>query len=503
MTQRGSGILLHLISLPSKYGIGDMGPGARRFADFLSDSGQSFWQVLPLSPTDPGRGNIPYTSASAFAGNPLLISPELLAAEGLLAEEDVQDAPDFPPGRIDYYAVIDFKEDLFKKAFERFKNKKDRQDYESFCAGSEHWLEDYALFMAIKTHYDGAPWFRWPGEIRNRQPRAVDRLRDELSEKIEEEKFLQYLFFHQWGLLREYCSGRGIKIIGDMPIYVDYDSVDVWVNPGIFKLDEKGEPLFVSGVPPDYFSETGQLWGNPVYNWDVLKERRYAWWIRRFDRNFSLYDMLRVDHFRGLVAYWEVGAGEKTAVNGEWIKVPTGDFFEVLLEHFEEFPVIAEDLGIITDDVREVISRCNFPGMKVLLFAFGSDLPTNPYAPHNHIRNCVVYPGTHDNNTVRGWFENEAGEKERLRFFRYIGREVAAEEVSWEFIRLAMMSVADRVIFSMQDILGLGEESRMNRPATVEGNYRWRMTSEQLSDSLAGKLLDMTKIYGRTSLSGD
>jgi 4-alpha-glucanotransferase len=494
MKERGSGILLHVISLHTAHGIGDLGPSAYGFADFLVKTKQRYWQVLPLNPTDRARGNIPYSSASAFAGNPLLISPELLVREGLLEEKEISGPADFPPGRIDYDRVIAYKTALFNLAFSRFKA---NAEYERFCSENAHWLDDYALFTALKCHFGGKPWYEWPAEISSRQPGPMNGLKLELKEKINEEKFLQFYFFRQWRALRETCNRQGIRIIGDIPIYVDYDSVDVWMNPRLFKLDENARPLFMAGVPPDYFSETGQLWGNPVYDWDALKASRYDWWIKRFERIFSLYDMLRVDHFRGLVAYWEIPAGEKTAVNGRWVRVPTEDFFDTLRAHFKEFPIIAEDLGVITPDVKETRDRYGFPGMKVLVFAFGGDMPSNPYIPHNHIENCIIYPGTHDNNTIKGWFEAEASQEEKQHLFQYLGREVSAHEVNWEIIRLAMASVAHIAVFSIQDVLGLGQEARMNTPATVEGNYCWRLTDGQLSDELAGRLLAMTQTYGR------
>ena len=311
------------------------------------------------------------------------------------------------------------------------------------------------------------------------------------------QKFLQYVFFQQWNSLRSYCNQRGIQIFGDIPIYVEHDGVDVWTNPELFKLDNGKKPQVVAGVPPDYFSETGQRWGNPIYRWDVLKDTGYAWWIRRLQHNIKLFDLIRIDHFRGFVGYWQVPAGEANAINGRWVEAPAEDFLNALLRRFPQLPIIAEDLGVITPDVREIMHRFELPGMKVLLFAFGDDLPTNPYIPHNLPRNCVLYTGTHDNNTTRGWFEREAAPEIKERLFRYLGREVPAEYIHWELIRLAMMSVANMVIFPMQDILGLGEEARMNRPATSQGNWQWQLSPEQLTPSLAERLLGMTELYGR------
>jgi 4-alpha-glucanotransferase len=502
MDRRGSGILLPILSIPSPYGIGDFGPGAYKFADFLTEAKQSFWQIVPLTPTDPKLGNTPYNSFSAFAGNKLLISPDLMLQEGLLKKEDTKPIPPFQKNRIDYPEVIRYKEKIFDRAYDYFKaERKNEHEHEKFYSENSSWLEDYSLFIAAKVHFKGQVWSAWPPEIRDRQPKALQELREEFHDIIEKEKFIQYLFFKQWFMLKNYCNQKEIQIIGDIPIYVHYDGVDVWKNPTIFKLDEEKKPLFVAGVPPDYFSETGQLWGNPVYRWDVLKENDYAWWIQRMEHTLTLYDWVRIDHFRGFVAYWEVPAGEKTAINGRWVPGPAEDFFSTLLKRFPKLPIIAEDLGVITEDVREIMQRFNLPGMRVLLFAFDETLPTNPYAPHNHVKDCVVYTGTHDNNTIKGWFEKEATPEDKKRLSSYIGRQVSSNSIHWELIRLAIMSVANTAIIPVQDILGLGEEARMNKPATTEGNYKWRLSTEQLTPSIARKLLEMTEIYGRAENS--
>jgi len=497
MKMRGSGILLHITSLPSAYGIGDLGPEAWRWADFLAETKQSIWQILPLNPTDLAHGNSPYQSVSAFAGNPLLISPELMVREGFLAQSDVENVPNYPKGRVDYPAVFASKERIFRVAYERFQQEGKRYEYERFCTENSFWLDDFALFMALRNHFPGKAWTEWPQEVRDRRPGALKSLKDELHDALEKAKFLQYVFFEQWHSLKAFCNHRGIQLFGDIPIYVIHDSVDVWANPELFTLDDEMKPNVVAGVPPDYFSETGQLWGNPIYRWDVLRESGYAWWIRRIEHNARLFDLIRVDHFRGLVGYWVVPAGETNAVNGTWVEAPAEDFLNALLRRFPQLPIIAEDLGVITPDVREIMHRFELPGMKVLLFAFGEDLPTNPYIPHNLPRNCVLYTGTHDNNTVRGWFEREASPEIKERLFRYLGREVPAEDIHWELIRLAMMSVANMVIFPIQDILGLGQEARMNLPATAEGNWQWRLLPDQLTSSIADKLRGMTELYGR------
>jgi 4-alpha-glucanotransferase len=497
LERRGSGILLHVTSLPSPFGVGDLGPWATRFADFLAESGQRFWQVLPLNPTRPSHGNSPYDSISAFGSNPLLISLDSLAGEGLLPRKELRGAPDFPRGRIDYEAVISFKESLFPLAQSRFSQRAIPEEYERFCSENAGWLEDLALFVALKERFDGRPWQDWPRDLRDRSPDSLRAAKDSLADRIDQERVLQYLFQGQWTALRRYCNHRGVQIFGDLPIYVNLDSADVWTHPELFKLDDEKRPAFVAGVPPDYFSETGQRWGNPVYRWDVLRETGYAWWIQRLARNLDLYDIVRIDHFRGFAAYWEIPAKEPTAVRGEWVQGPGEDFFRALLGHFPSLPIVAEDLGTITQDVRDLMGRFGLPGMKVLVFAFGDDLATNPYVPHNHVNHCLVYTGTHDNNTVKGWFETELAQQDKQRLFRYLGRKVGKGEIHREMVRLAMMSVANTVILPLQDLLGLGEEARMNRPAHSKGNWQWQLLPEQMRPELARELREMTETYGR------
>jgi 4-alpha-glucanotransferase len=497
MRKRTSGILLHITSLPSSFGVGDLGPCAYRFADFLAGARQGIWQVLPLGPTDPGLGNSPYSSPSAFAGNPLLISPELLVKDDLLNESDLRPLPDFPRQKVDYRLVRDYKMKLFYLAYERFKDTGDKSEYEKFCSQNRYWLDDFALFSCLKEHFGKRPWNSWPQDARNRDPKILTQLRQQLNYELEREKFLQYIFFKQWALLKGYCNSRKIQIMGDMPIYVNYDSACVWANPWMFKLGGKKELSFVAGVPPDYFSDTGQLWGNPVYDWRYLKKTGFSWWIKRMEHNAELFDLIRIDHFRGLVAYWEVPASEKTAVKGRWVKAPAEDFLTALVNRFPRFPIIAEDLGLITDDVREVMRRFGLPGMRVLLFAFGEDNPNHPYLPHNFVPDCVVYTGTHDNNTIKGWFENEATAQEKRRLFRYLGKKANTRNLHWELIRLAMMSPAKLIILPMQDILGLGQGARMNRPATSSGNWQWRLLERQLNPTLLRRLSEMTQTYGR------
>jgi len=498
MKNRGSGILLHITSLPSSYGIGDLGPAAYRFADFLVEANQSFWQILPLSPTYTAMGHSPYSSHSAFAGNPLLISPELLVREGYLKSADVSKPPFLPARYVDFETVILHKKKLLQTAWERNKKRlRNDPEFSHFCHEHEPWLDDFSLFMALKEHFNEMDWGNWPPELRDREERALAAARKKFQNKIRHEKFIQHLFYRQWFALKNYCKSRHLQFIGDLPIYVSYESADVWANPRFFKLDEEKKPLGVAGVPPDYFSATGQLWGNPVYRWEALKETRYAWWTKRLEHNLQLFDAIRLDHFRGFVAFWEVPAGEETAVNGEWVQAPVEDFFKTLFRHFSSLNIIAEDLGEITPDVREMIHRFGLPGMRILMFAFGEDLVTSIHAPHNYPENCVVYTGTHDNNTVKGWFKNEAGPADRRRLVDYVGREVTQKTAPRELIRLLMSSVAQIVIIPMQDILGLGAKARMNFPGKPNGNWGWRLRQEQLTPALTKKLAAMTKLYGR------
>ncbi|OPY81186.1 MAG: 4-alpha-glucanotransferase [Syntrophorhabdus sp. PtaU1.Bin153] len=493
MNKRGSGILLHITSLPSPYGIGDLGPEACAFVDFLEGAGQRCWQILPLNPIDPIYGNSPYSSVSAFAGNTLLISPDRLFEDGLLSRSDLTPIPLSPEVRCDFSEAIRYKNRVLERAYQNFTARRiKREPFEAFCAENSSWLEDFSLFVVLKKHLDGRIWNEWPKELRDRDPDSLRSVRSECAEELEKVKHRQYLFFRQWHLLKSYCSDKGIDVFGDLTIYLRFDSADVWANPGIFKLDSEKRPAFVSGVPPDYFSETGQLWNNPVYRWEVLRESGYRWWIERVAHHARLFNALRIDHFRGLVAYWEIPAGEKTAINGKWMEGPAEDFLNTVTNHFSSLCMVAEDLGTITPDVRDIMDRFGVPGMKVLMFAFGEDNPDHPYLPHTYKENCVVYTGTHDNNTVRGWFENEASSEEKRRLFEYLGKEVTADEVSWAFIRMAMMSAARWAIFPMQDVLGLGEGARMNKPSVPLGNWEWRLLSGQLSHRISESLREIT-----------
>lgn len=497
MEKRGSGILLHISSLPSRFGIGDLGPGAFKFVDFLSQAKQTVWQILPLSPTDAINNHSPYSSISAFAANNLFISPELLVKDGFLSEDDIRGA-ELSSERVDYNQVSSRKGYIFDKAFDNFRNSKEKSGYKKFCAKNSDWLEDFALFVALKEYYNGRVWSDWPVDLRDRDKDCLKQVRSELAEKIEKEKFLQYTFFKQWMALKDYCNKRDIAIIGDIPIYVNYDSSDVWQGPQNFKLDKNRKPEFVAGVPPDYFCKTGQRWGNPVFRWSQMKSDKFSWWLKRVKHNLALFDLLRIDHFRGFVAYWEIPASAESAVKGKWVKAPAEDFFKVLLKNFPGSSFIAEDLGLITEDVKKIIKEFGFSGMKVLMFAFGEENPAHPYLPHNYIENCVVYTGTHDNNTTRGWFESEADAQSKKRLFRYMGFESEPSRINWDFIRLAMMSVAKFSITPMQDILGLNGAARMNLPSTSSGNWGWRLFADQLTPDIANRTSEMTRMYARS-----
>jgi 4-alpha-glucanotransferase len=498
MSIRTSGILLHPTSLPSDFGIGDLGPTAYRFADFLRQTRQRIWQILPLSPTLAEYGSSPYHSVSSFAGNPLLISPAQMIADGYLSESDLPQLPDFRRDRISFDPVIRFKTELLERAHRRFLSNRSsrRHAYENFCRRHD-WLDDYALFVCLRNHCGRDSWTEWPQKLRDRRRSALASARRDLTVDIERCKFAQFLFFQQWQALKAYCNRRRIRICGDMPIYLPLDSAEVWTHPELFKLNRNKKPFAVSGVPPDYFSATGQLWGHPVYRWDVIRKTGYRWWIRRMTHQLKLFDLIRIDHFRGLVAYWEVPARAETAVKGKWVPAPAEDLFFQMAKAFGTLPVIAEDLGTITADVRETMAHFGFPGMRVLQFAFGDDFPDSVFLPHRHVRNCVVYTGTHDNNTTRGWFEAEAAPTVKQNLFRYLGAAVPAAALPREMIRLAMMSVAETAVIPMQDVLGLGVAARMNQPAGKADNWRWRLAPDYRTDEVVAFLGEMTQIYGR------
>ena len=501
---RSSGILLHPTSLPGRFGIGDLGYDAYRFADFLVESGQKLWQVLPLGPT--GYGDSPYQCLSAFAGNTLLISPELLVDESLLHSGDISDIPWFPEERVDFGGVINFKSSVLRIAYDRFKRDSNgalKEDFAAFCEMNDSWLNDYALYRAIKSERGEAPWNTWETELAARDDQALDVARERLHDHIRSEKFYQFLFFRQWSALRRYCSQHDIRLVGDIPIFVAYDSVDVWANPHIFKLNEQRAPLVVAGVPPDYFSKTGQLWGNPIYDWERMRADGYRWWIGRIRAALDVVDLLRIDHFRGFAAYWEVPAENETAESGKWVLAPGRDFLSALKQQLGELPILAEDLGVITPDVEALRDEFGLAGMRVLQFGF-RDCDNNDL-PHNYLRNTVAYTGTHDNDTCVGWFNSAALaastrdsnqiERERQHCLEYLNSD--GNEIHWDFIRAAMSSVADMAIVPLQDILGLGSDARMNLPASPRGNWSWRFRSEWLTSELAARLRKITRLYAR------
>ncbi|HUF05353.1 MAG TPA: 4-alpha-glucanotransferase [Aridibacter sp.] len=502
---RASGVLLHPTSLPSEYGIGDLGPSAFRFVDLLAEARQTYWQILPLGPT--GYGDSPYQCFSAFAGNTNLISPELLVEEELLNEEDISERPDFPQDEVDYGSIISWKDGILRSAYRRFRDTDNislKGNFELFTRESAYWLDDYALFRAIKREQGGKVWLEWDEPLRTGDREAVEEARAGLLDEILAQKFFQFAFFRQWYRLKAYASGKGVKIVGDIPIFVAIDSADVWTRPELFKLRNDLTPKVVSGVPPDYFSKTGQLWGNPIYDWDRMREDGYLWWVERFRSALKTVDVVRIDHFRGLAASWEVPGKEETAENGEWVDVPGRELFRRLELEFGELPVMAEDLGVITGDVEALRDEFGFPGMRVLQYAFGGGAD-NPHLPYNYPKNCVVYTGTHDNDTSRGWYQglNAAGSKKErkeaseVREFclNYLNSD--GEEIHWALVRACLASVADTAIIPLQDLLGLGNEARMNIPATESGNWRWRFREGDLTDEIIERLREMTEVYGR------
>jgi 4-alpha-glucanotransferase len=491
---RASGILLHPTSLPGKFGIGDFGSEAYKFVNFLEKAGQNYWQILPLGPT--GYGDSPYQSFSAFAGNTLLIAPEKIVADGFLTKSEISKKQEFPIERIDFGKVFDWKTGLLKRAFQKFRRTDDVKiaaAFHDFCGYNAFWLEDYALFQALRSANDNKSWQEWDTPLKLREPEALEKARKGLDDKIFAQKFYQFVFFKQWFELKKRANTAGVKIVGDVPIFVALDSADVWCNPSQFKLNEDGSPTVVSGVPPDYFSKTGQRWGNPIYDWERMRADNFRWWVERVRFNLQMFDVVRIDHFRGFEACWEIPAEDKTAENGSWVSAPGEELFGALQDALGDLPFMAEDLGVITPEVERLRDSFGFAGMKILLFAFGGDAH-NLYLPHNHIKNSVVYTGNHDNDTIVGWFAS-ANKTEREFCLKYLDSD--AREVHWDFIRAAFSSVADTAIVPMQDILGLGNEGRMNLPSTDSGNWNWRCREKDFSPKLAAKLKEITKIYGR------
>lgn len=491
---RASGILLHPTSLAGPYGIGDLGSSAYDFIDWLVSAGQKLWQILPLGPTS--YGNSPYSSYSAFAGNTLLISPELLVKEGLVRPELLNIAPGFAAGRVDYEAVSEWKLSLLNEAFETFKassNSPLTDEFTFFRRENAWWLDDYAAFRAIKYVHDHSPWSEWAEPIRLRNVDALEQTRSQLAREIEAERFFQYLFFRQWLALKNYANSSGVQIIGDLPIFVAYDSADVWCNQSKFKLNPDGSPKVVSGVPPDYFSKTGQLWGNPIYDWEAMLRDNFNWWTARIAFSLRLNDIVRLDHFIGFLRNWEIPGEDETAENGVWADVPGRDLFAILRQRLGHLPIIAEDLGSVTHEVEELRDALDIPGMRILQYAFGGD-SYNRDLPHNYNQNTVAYTGTHDNDTAAGWYRS-APKNVKAHCRRYL--RVGGREMHWELIRACLASAANTAIIPAQDLLGLGSESRMNTPATASGNWEWRLKDDQLNEHIAERLRDFAAMFGR------
>ncbi|MFN0278765.1 MAG: 4-alpha-glucanotransferase [Pyrinomonadaceae bacterium] len=491
---RGSGILLHPTSLPGEFGIGDLGPEAFRFVDFLARSGQKYWQILPLGPT--GYGDSPYASFSAFAGNTLLISPNKLVEDGLLSADDIAAKPDFPNDKADFGAVFKWKSELLPRVFEKFlrgANVDLAARFDSFCRENSFWLEDYALYRSLKTSHEHKPWYKWPDALRLRDKSELHNAAEQLSAEIAAQKFFQFLFFRQWFAVKDYANQNGVSVIGDLPIFVALDSVDVWCNQDKLKLNEDGTAKFIAGVPPDFFSETGQLWGNPIYDWEAMRQDNFGWWTARIAFALKMADIVRLDHFIGFVRNWAVPGGDETAENGEWLDVPGRDLFSTLKTRLGELPLIAEDLGAMTQEIADLRDDFGFAGMRILENAFGGDA-NNHDLPHNYIEHCVAYTGTHDNDTAVGWYKSTT-KNVRHHCRKYLRS--SAREIHWDMIRAVMASVANTTIFPMQDVLGLGSDSRMNTPSTTDGNWQWRLNADALTDDLSARLREFTEMYGR------
>jgi 4-alpha-glucanotransferase len=503
---RSSGILLHMTSLPSPFGIGDLGHSAYEFADFLAASGHKLWQVLPLNPT--GFGDSPYQCFSAFAGNPLLIDLEALRREDLLSVADLANIPDFPDDRVNFETVIPYKLSLLHTAarnFFRDSSQQQKTEFDCFRRQNTAWLPDFALFVACKYHRGQVMWTLWEPSVRDRRPEALDHVKRNLSLEIQAYEFWQFIFFQQWQKLKSRCHELGIRIMGDIPIYVAHDSADVWSHRELFHLDTEGKPTTVAGVPPDYFSATGQLWGNPIYRWDLSVQSGYSWWIERFRASLAMFDLVRLDHFRGFEAYWEVPAGSPTAAQGRWMKGPGAGLFRAIQSALGALPIVAENLGVITPEVEAIRHEFGLPGMSLLQFAFGNDPQGPSFRPHNYDRELVAYTGGHDNDTTVGWWTGSGASdsvrtpedvrKERKFARAYLGFE--DEPVNWVFVRTVLASVADTAIIPLQDVLGLGSEARMNLPGTISGNWRWRFKPGALSVDLSQRLREMNEMYDR------
>lgn len=496
--KRGSGILMHITSLPSAFGIGDIGKEAYCFVDFLKKSGQKYWQLLPLNPITASQSYSPYSALSSMAGNVLLISPESLVEQGLLDKEDLKNFIGAGTAQVDYAAVEQQKSPLLELAYRNFQKNGDDAAFQEFCQRESFWLDDFALFTLLKNKYEQKPWNEWPSDIRKRKPNALSKIINAGKEDLDKIKWLQFVFFSQFAALKQYAHKHQVRLIGDLPFYISYDSVDVWAHPQLFKLDEEGNNAGIAGVPPDYFNEDGQLWGMPVYRWDAMEKEGYAWWKQRLQKNMELFDLLRLDHFRAFASYWEVPAGEETAINGKWLPGPGAEFFKVMREELGGLPFIAEDLGDIDDDVYVLRDEFEMPGMKVLQFAFGDDMPGSIHIPHQYPSdNCIVYTGTHDNTTTRGWYKSESTKENRKNLECYLGRPVTKDNVHYQLIRLAFASIAKLAIIPVQDVLGLGKKARMNTPSSTQNNWGWRLAPAELKQEHGKMLKELGRIFGR------
>jgi 4-alpha-glucanotransferase len=493
---RSSGILLHPTSLPGPHGSGDLGPDAYHFVDWLVGAGQKLWQLLPLGGIGPG--NSPYMSSSAFAGNVLLIDLAELQMRGWLTAGDLAPHPGFQAQRVDFSVVYHYRMEKLRQAAERFFASNDgaRVDYDGFCAAEKSWLDDYALFMSLAEKLQWKDWCEWDGGLARRDPAAMRQAAQELANDMSFWKFCQWCFFRQWFQLKKYANDRGVLIVGDIPIFIAYQSAEVWARQELFELDANGKPTVIAGVPPDFFSETGQRWGNPLYRWHRHEEEGYAWWIERIRKTIALVDVVRIDHFRGFAGYWEIPADEPTAIHGRWLPGPGGKLFGAIKNALGRLPIIAEDLGVITDDVVQLRDGFELPGMRILQFAFASD-EKNPFLPHNYIHNTVVYSGTHDNDTSQGWFRT-ATERERAFVQKYLGTD--GSNIHWDLIRCASQSVADVAVYPLQDVLGLGSEARMNLPGKPAGYWEWRFRWQQLQDWHVGQLREISAVHGRNGI---
>lgn len=502
LPERDAGILLHITSLPSKFGIGDLGPEAIKFTGFLSRSNQKYWQLLPVNPTGKAQGYSPYSSISSMAGNELLISPELLAEDGLIDRKVLRKYHLPVAGRVMYEQAADARTKLFETAYRNFLSRRPvklLREFREFNERESAWLNDFALFLAIRQKHDGAPWYEWPDDLKLRDAQSLKSFLSENAADVEKVKWIQFIFSRQWHDLKKYCNKSGIQLFGDMPFYVSYDSADVWANPEIFSLNENGVINGVAGVPPDYFNANGQLWGMPVFKWDVLQKQGYNWWVKRMKRNAGFFDLIRLDHFRAFAEYWEVRAGDKTAKNGSWKPGPGVSLFNVLRSALGHLPFVAEDLGDIDQSVRDLRSNLKLPGMKVLHFAFSNNMAESEYIPHNYEYDFIAYTGTHDNNTTRGWFRKDIRKADRRRLRQYAGVTVNDRNVHLVMSRMAYASVAKTAILPMQDILGLNETARMNMPASMKNNWLWRMPQSKLVAE-EKMLREWTAIYNRTNL---